>query len=248
MPKNEEQKCRAMANTRKYPTSNVRSGRVLCRYNEIESYPRTNLTYFQNNVIHNFKAMEDETLYEELPSKHTHTHTHTHIRTRDGKLRPGGPAGLKIQAGPGFFAEPGLRALALCRARERRLQCIVHWLPGFVGCLKDGGRARCWAQQISCGAGLGSGLDFGDFFCTSNTYALTDLKRQFMHPFIQMKCYNFSYVYYRFSSRYASIAFPFPASQSSPEHPHLARPEPPPIMPRQYMAWRFVSRREFSRM
>ena len=28
----------------------------------------------------------------------------------------------------------------------------------------DARRARCWAQQNSCGAGLGSGLAFGDFF------------------------------------------------------------------------------------
>ena len=76
--------------------------------------------------------------------------------TRDAKFRPGGPAGL--------FEEPGLRALGLCRARGRRSQCIMHWLPGFVRCLKDAGRARCWAQQISCGAGLGSGLAFGELF------------------------------------------------------------------------------------
>ena len=30
--------------------------------------------------------------------------------------------------------------------------------------MKDGGRARYWAQQISCSAGLGSGLAFGEIF------------------------------------------------------------------------------------
>ena len=29
-------------------------------------------------------------------------------------------------------------------------------------CLKDAGRARCWAQLILCSAGLGSGLAFGE--------------------------------------------------------------------------------------
>ena len=53
----------------------------------------------------------------------------------------------------------------------RRSQCIMHWLPGFVRCLKDAGQARCWAQQILCGAVLGSGLAFRDFFfCISSTY------------------------------------------------------------------------------
>ena len=37
----------------------------------------------------------------------------------------------------------------------------MNWPPGFVRCLKDAGRAPCWAQQISCGAGLGSGSGSG---------------------------------------------------------------------------------------
>ena len=35
-------------------------------------------TCFQNNVIHNSKAMGDETLYQELPPTHTHRHTYVH--------------------------------------------------------------------------------------------------------------------------------------------------------------------------
>ena len=37
-----------------------------------------NFTCFQNNVIHNSKAMGDETLYQELPPTHTHRHTYVH--------------------------------------------------------------------------------------------------------------------------------------------------------------------------
>ena len=47
-------------------------------------------------------------------------------------------------------------------ARGKRSQCIMYWMPGFVRCLQDTGGARGWAHQISCGAGLGSGLAFGD--------------------------------------------------------------------------------------
>ena len=47
------------------------------------------------------------------------------------------------------FPESGLRVPGSCRARRSRPQCIMHWLPDF-----DAGRARCWAQKFSCGAGL----------------------------------------------------------------------------------------------
>ena len=40
-----------------------------------------NFTCFQNNVIDNFKAMGDETLYQELPPMHTNTHTHAYVHT-----------------------------------------------------------------------------------------------------------------------------------------------------------------------
>ena len=80
------------------------------------------------------------------------------VRSRDAKFRPGGPAGL--------FVELGLRAPGSCRARGKRSQCIVHWPPGFVRCLEDAGWARCWSQQISCGAGLDSGLAFGEIFAS----------------------------------------------------------------------------------
>ena len=52
----------------------VRSGRVLFRYNEIELYSRAKLHYFQNNVIHSFKPMGNETLYQEF---HLYTYIHT---------------------------------------------------------------------------------------------------------------------------------------------------------------------------
>ena len=39
-------------------------------------------------------------------------------------------------------------------------------LPGFVRCLQDIGPVRGWAHQISCGAGLGSGLDFEEIFAS----------------------------------------------------------------------------------
>ena len=39
----------------------------------------------------------------------------------------------------------------------------MYWLPGFVQCLKDSGPARCWAQQISCSAGLDSSLALEKF-------------------------------------------------------------------------------------
>ena len=45
----------------------------------------------------------------------------------------------------------------------KRSQCIMHWQQGFVRCLRDAGRALCWAHQIGCGGGVSSGLVFGKF-------------------------------------------------------------------------------------
>ena len=59
-----------MSNIRKHPT---------CKGGRAEFYAGTmrlshnrgkNFTCFQINVIHNFKAMGDETLYQELPPTH----------------------------------------------------------------------------------------------------------------------------------------------------------------------------------
>ena len=88
------------------------------------------------------------------------------VSTRDAKFSPVIPGRAQNSGPAGLFAEPGLRALGSCRARRRRSQCIMHWLPGLVRCLTDAGRARCWAEQISCGAGLGSGLAFGYIFAS----------------------------------------------------------------------------------
>ena len=37
---------------------------------------------------------------------------------------------------------------------------LAAGLCAVLNCLTEAGRARCWAQQISRGAGLGSGLAF----------------------------------------------------------------------------------------
>ena len=37
-----------------------------------------NFKCFQNNSIHNFKTIGDETLYQELPPTHTHRHAYVH--------------------------------------------------------------------------------------------------------------------------------------------------------------------------
>ena len=58
-------------------------------------------------------------------------------------------------------------------------QCIMHWPPGFVRCLKDRSRARCWAHQTSCDVGLGSGLALGALFTSAeNPPKKTSLARQ----------------------------------------------------------------------
>ena len=40
---------------------------------------------------------------------------------------------------------------------------------GLRAVFEDAGRARCWAQQILRGAGLGSGLAFGEMFASPVT-------------------------------------------------------------------------------
>ena len=64
----------------KVPLRGARSGRVLFRYSEIELYPRAKFSYFQNSVIMNYNAMEDETLHQELPP-HKYARTHAYIFT-----------------------------------------------------------------------------------------------------------------------------------------------------------------------
>ena len=86
MPKNEKWKCRAMSNIRKNPTSKVRSGRVLCRYSEIESYPMAKLHMFSKQTL-----LTTSRLWETKPcirnslpciQLHTHAYVHTH-RSRE---------------------------------------------------------------------------------------------------------------------------------------------------------------------
>ena len=82
--KREKWKCRTMSKIQKstaarpQPSSGLRSGRVVFRYSDIEFYPREELQYFQNNTIHIFRSMGDETLYQEL---HPHTYTQTYTYT-----------------------------------------------------------------------------------------------------------------------------------------------------------------------
>ena len=61
------------------------------------------------------------------------------------------------------FAEPKLRVLDSCWAREKRSP-VMYWLSGAMRCLKDAGWARCWAHQIWCGLCLDSGLTVGKIF------------------------------------------------------------------------------------
>ena len=58
--------------------------------------------------------------------------------------------------------------------------------------------------------------------------------------------YSFSYVYYHFTSQYPPPFFLFQLAKAARSIPTSRCPKPS-ITPRQHVAWRFVSRREFSR-
>ena len=68
-------------------------------------------------------------------------------RQEYARLRSRGPAGL--------FVEPKLRMPDSWQARKKRSQYIMYRLQGFMRRLKDAGRVRCRAHQISCGASPG---------------------------------------------------------------------------------------------
>ena len=118
-----------------------------------------NLTCFQNNVIHNFKAMGDEILYQELPLTHTHTPYVLYMQSSGPAARPGS----KFRPGRAFC---GARTTSAGLMPDSREAITIYYAlaSGFLWCLKDAGWARCWAQQISCVASLGSGLAFGKIF------------------------------------------------------------------------------------
>ena len=86
----------------------------------------------------------------------------TWVEIRNAKFRPGSSAGPKIQDRPSFLRSSNWGRRWSCRAHGRWSRYLMHWLPGFVRCLKDAGRARCWSQHILCSADLGSGLAFGE--------------------------------------------------------------------------------------
>ena len=99
-------------------------------------------------------------------------HCHNFRDARDAKFGLGRPAGSITQARPFFL---GIRTTGAGLAREERLQCIIHWLSGFVRCLLEAGCAPCTptAYQISYGTGLGSGLAFGFILDQSHTSYIT---------------------------------------------------------------------------
>ena len=79
-----------MSKIRKYATRELKSDsfiRVGTNYNEIELYPRAKLHMFKNSIIHNYKAMEGETVYQELRA-HTRTHEHLHIHRSKKVILP----------------------------------------------------------------------------------------------------------------------------------------------------------------
>ena len=77
-----------------------------------------------------------------------------------------------------LFAESelGIPAHAGLRVNHKHVMWSSMWfLSGIVRCLTDAGRAPCCADQISCRAGLGSGLAFEDFFCISNPHQISKI-------------------------------------------------------------------------
>ena len=77
------------------------------------------------------------------------------------------------QINPAFFAtyHSGRgKSAGLMLGSGEAMTMYYALVAGFVQFLNDAGRARCWAQQIWCGAGLDSGLAFGYSFCVSSAH------------------------------------------------------------------------------
>ena len=69
-----------MSKIRNYPTSGVRSGRVLFRYNEIELYPRAELHIFSKQHYSQVQVNGRRNFESETPYPHMHTDKYLHIR------------------------------------------------------------------------------------------------------------------------------------------------------------------------
>ena len=76
MEKREKQKCRVMSKIRKYPTSGIRSGRILFRCNEIELHSREKLHIFSKQRYSQLQGYGRRNLVLETPSPHIHTHAY----------------------------------------------------------------------------------------------------------------------------------------------------------------------------
>ena len=68
-----------MSKIRKYPTSGVRSGRVLFRYNEIKLYPRAELHIFSKQHYSQLQVYGRRNLVSGTPSPHINTDTYLQI-------------------------------------------------------------------------------------------------------------------------------------------------------------------------
>ena len=145
-----------MSNIRRLPTSKVRWVEFYADTMRLKHIRGQNLTCFQNNVIHNFKAMGDEILYQELPLTHTHTPYVLYMQSS-------GPAAL-----PGFLRSPDYErwAYAGLSGGDHNILCIGFRLRAVL--------ERCWsgsmlgsADFVRCQSGLGFSL--WQNFCTSYT-------------------------------------------------------------------------------
>ena len=67
-----------MSKIRNYPTSGVRSGRVLFRYNEIELYPRAEQHIFSKQHYSMLQIYGRRNLVSGTSSPHLHTDTYLH--------------------------------------------------------------------------------------------------------------------------------------------------------------------------
>ena len=124
--------------------------------------------------------------------KHNVNPKPTCICTRYAKFGPGGPAEPQNSSPAGLSAEPEQSVPGLCRAWGKRPQCIMHWPSGCVRYLKGACRVRCWAQQISCGAGLGSGSDFTEMFASliCTYYRMADASTKHFQSIINIPVNN----------------------------------------------------------
>ena len=91
-----------------------------------------------------------------------HFDMHAHWRCKFQTQRPGW---AKNSGTTGLFAEPEPWVPGSCWAREKRSQCIIYWMAGFVQWLKETDWAQYWIYQIwymRCWPEIG--LDFWIFF------------------------------------------------------------------------------------